>query len=124
MMRLEADDDAVTMKLGHEYRMPMAKDFDELIYNTVQKWVENYNNIKGLNGMLFVSKINGNTLFFPAAGYFNNMSECVNTKSECNIWSAEFTCYSEAAKYLKINSGRANVDTAGRQFGFSIRGVK
>ena len=64
-------DELVPQKLGKNYFMPTLEQFRELRKYTTNEWIKNYNKISGLNGRLFKSKINGNTLFFPAAGYEN-----------------------------------------------------
>jgi len=62
-------DDAKLKKIKDGYEMPADKDYTELLDNTVKKWIKNYKNIQGLNGILFTGK-NGNTLFFPAGGCY------------------------------------------------------
>ena len=71
---LENKDDAAyqdkTFNIG-TYCMPSKYDFNELLNNTSESWVRDYNRVIGLNGMLFTGK-NGNKLFFPAAGKFDD----------------------------------------------------
>lgn len=57
--------DAANYNLGEHWRMPTYEDFAELRDNTLQESCE----YKSVNGILLISKINRNTLFFPAAGF-------------------------------------------------------
>ncbi len=59
--------DVATAVLGSGYRMPTIKDFRELSDNSYKMWAT----INGVNGYLIRSKINGNSIFLPAAGYRN-----------------------------------------------------
>ena len=56
-----------------KFHIPTKEQCEELLKYTNNKWITNFKfkgkPIKGLNGILFISKINGNSLFFPAAGY-------------------------------------------------------
>lgn len=60
--------DAARELLGGKCKMPTKDDFVELNDNCTSVWVTDYNG-SGVKGQLFTSKINGATLFFPAAGY-------------------------------------------------------
>lgn len=63
-LELELEDDAAYVNWGESWRMPTLKDYNELIYNCSNEWAM-MNNTKGLR---LISKINGKSLFFPAAG--------------------------------------------------------
>ena len=62
---LEPEDDAATVNCGSDWKMPTKEQFDELTANTTTAWTQ----VDGINGLLFTSKVNTNTLFFPAVGY-------------------------------------------------------
>ena len=67
LTQLLPEDDAAHVNWGGNWRMPTAAEFDELINNcTVEKSA-----INGVNGYLLTSKINGNSIFLPMAGYYN-----------------------------------------------------
>lgn len=82
---LESEDDIATRTYGSDYHIPTKEELEELIDTTkvTNVWIRNYNpnnlthnpeddgGISGLNGRLFTSVSNGNTLFIPAAGYFS-----------------------------------------------------
>ena len=63
---LGAEYDAATKELGSNWRIPTKDDYQELLDNTTQEWVTNYN---GIDGNIFTSTKNSNTIFFPAAGF-------------------------------------------------------
>lgn len=56
-----------------EIRLPAKENIDELLNNnyTEQSYESNYQNL-GITGFLITSKINGNSVFFPQAGYRMN----------------------------------------------------
>lgn len=56
--------------MGGDWHMPTKAQYEELL-NTqyvTNEWVENYND-SGVNGCLFTSVSNGNTIFIPATGF-------------------------------------------------------
>ncbi len=62
---LPPDHDAATANWGSDWCMPTKEEFEELIKNCEKpEWTK----VDGNFGMLFTSKKNGNTIFFPAAG--------------------------------------------------------
>jgi len=78
-------DDAKLKKIRDGYEMPTDNDYNELLDNTDNKWVKNYKNIQGLNGILFTGK-NGNTLFFPAAGCY--YKSAITNNAVCGyVWA-------------------------------------
>lgn len=68
---LALEQDAAHVHMGGEWRMPTKAEFEELFSNTTQTWTLDYNGT-GVVGHIFVSKSNGNSVFFPAAGYCSN----------------------------------------------------
>ena len=64
----EAEDDAASVSLGDGWRMPTFVEMTELINNTKWEWGE----VNGVAGYTLTSQINGNTIFFPAAGYMES----------------------------------------------------
>ncbi len=57
--------DAARANLGGSWRMPTKDEIKELYGNCTHVWTTQ----DGVYGMLFTSRINGNSVFFPAAGY-------------------------------------------------------
>ena len=85
---LTLEQDAVRANLGGNWRMPTKDDYQELFDNCNVTWVSNYKE-KGVAGRLFISNINGNMLFLPAAGTGNN-SSVNNIGSNGYYWSASW----------------------------------
>lgn len=70
-MALDSTDDVAAARWGSEWRMPTVKEMQELLDNCDWQWVENYK-ASGISGRIAKSKLNGETLFFPAAGDWSN----------------------------------------------------
>ena len=68
---LSLEQDAARANLGGNWRMPTKRQFTELIGNCNVTWTKDYNGT-GVAGKVFTSKVNGNSVFFPAAGYCDN----------------------------------------------------
>lgn len=64
------EDDAAYAALGGKFRMPTRAELEYLSYVT-RKWVDNYKD-SGVSGFTFTR--NGQTIFLPAAGYWENSS--------------------------------------------------
>ena len=106
-LTLDEEDDMANANMGGDWKMPTEDDIQELIDNTTHEWVKRYNNIQGLNGILFKSKMNNNTLFIPAAGYhdFNSKNSVNETRNNACIWSSTLNYkYSYDAYYLNSYS--------------------
>lgn len=64
LQTLLPEDDAATVNWGAEYRMPTCAEKHELLRNTDRITVEYH----GVKGILFTSKVNGKSIFFPYTG--------------------------------------------------------
>jgi len=119
---LDESDDMAKI-LGGDWHMPSQKLVAELVLCTTSEWVEDYNGIKGLNGRLFTSNINGNTLFIPAAG-FRNGDDVDGVGDYVYLWSTALSLDDPSyACSLYANSGSAYLSSGERCCGFSVRGV-
>ena len=67
-----------------KYSMPTYKQYDELLKYTNHKYCVDYNNIKGLNGILFISKLNKHDIFFPFSGYKNSYMQTTVASADEN----------------------------------------
>lgn len=80
---LDLWDDAAYMNWGGNWRMPTYEELLELVVNTTWTWTTQ----NGVRGCRVRSKINGNSIFFPATGYYRGtdyLSEGINV----GIWSS------------------------------------
>ena len=117
-------EDAATYHMGGAWRMPTTEEFKELYDNTTNKWVEDYQGT-GVIGRLFTSNVNGQTLFFPAAGYYFD-SSCRYVGSRSYVWSSSVnTSNPYAVHNLYFNSSAVYPQyDYNRRDGFSVRGVR
>lgn len=116
---LPIEHDAAHAMLGGEWHMPTKEDFQELYDNCKRSWVD----VKGKKGCLFTSKINGNSIFLPAAGYYYGMS--LNGRGSYGYyWSASFSYGSNAYRlyFSSLSVSPLNLDD--RYYGFSVRAVQ
>ena len=115
---LETTDDAVLQNV-HKYSMPTKEQLQELIDGTTSTWTSQ----NGVNGRLFTSKTNGNSIFVPAAGYgyYGSMD---NVGSYGGLWSSSLgEDNTDYAWGLGFDSGGVDLDDDGRCNGLSVRGV-
>ena len=75
------EDDAATANWGNDWRIPAIEEWQELVDNTTCTWTTQ----NGVNGRLFTAS-NGNSIFMPAAGYFNG-SSLSYADYACVFWS-------------------------------------
>lgn len=115
---LSLSQDAARANLGAPWRMPTAAEFQELFDNCTTQWTT----LNGVNGLLFTSNVNGNTLFFPAAGRYNGTS--LNYRGSVGyFWSST---YYSATDALLLHFTSSEVDplySRSRFDGFSVRAV-
>lgn len=115
---LSLGQDAARDNLGAPWRMPTADDFQELNDNCTSVWTT----LNGVNGRLFTSNVNGNTLFIPAAGYYNGKS-LSNRGSIGSYWSSTYISATNA-RSLYFNSSNVSPQSNDfRRSGFSVRAV-
>ena len=116
---LSLSQDAARANLGAPWRMPTSAEFQELYDNCTCVWTT----LNGVNGRLFTSNVNGNTLFLPAAGLYDGTS-LGGRGSSGFYWSS--ACYSATgARGLGFHSssvGPQYIDV--RRYGFSVRAVQ
>lgn len=115
---LSLSQDAARANLGAPWRMPTDVEFQELYDNCTYVWTT----LNGVNGLLFTSNVNGNTLFFPAAGCYGGTS-LVGRGSIGYYWSS--TYYSAAsARSLRFSGSNIYPQILdNRRGGFSVRAV-
>ena len=114
--------DTASQIMGGNWRMPTETEWKELIGNTNSVWVTNYNGT-GVNGRQFTSKINGNTIFIPAAGDCRGGSVSL-VGNYGRVWSSSlYTSDPYNAWYLYFSSG-CRMYNINRYYGQSVRGVR
>ena len=119
---LDKEDDAASVNMGGSWRMPTEAEQYELRNECTWKWTDDYNGT-GVAGRIVTSKINGNHIFLPAAG-FRVDSDLYSAGSYGRYWSSSLgTSYSDYAYGLIFNSDGVNWDYYDRYCGRSVRGV-
>ena len=111
--------DMARHNMGAPCRLPTSGEFTELNNNCDSEWTDE----DGVAGRRFTSRINGNSIFFPASGYYGGTS-LYNRGSYGSYWSS--TWDSEAyARVLNFNSTGVNPQSSnGRRYGFTARAVQ
>ena len=121
---LESVDDAASQIMGGDWRMPTKDEIQELIDNTTNQWVTNYNG-SGVNGRKFISKTDTSKyIFIPAAGSCYNGS-VGDVGNYCRVWSSSLDASNPyGAWFLGFFSGGCYVNVIKRCYGLSVRGVR
>ena len=117
---LTLEQDAAHIHMGGKWRMPTKDDYQELFDNCNVVWTDDYNGT-GIKGCIFTSNVNGNSVFFPAAGYCDD-SSVGWVRSEGYYWSASWES-SVDAKRLSFYSESQILNGSYRYCGYSVRGV-
>ena len=122
LTQLVPEDDVATVTKS-TWRIPTKEDFEELLAGTTSSWETDYKGISGLNGRVFTSKVNGNTLFIPAAGYRSGF-DIYSVGSSCYLWSSSlYLDYPGSAYNLYFNSDRIRMDYYDRYNSLSVRPI-
>lgn len=116
---LQPEDDAAYANMGEDWSVPTEVQYKELIHNTTNKWVDNYNNT-GVSGRLFAGT-NGHTLFLPAVGAASN-NVVYGISLYGLYWSAN--CKENAGTNFGISKDTIYINNNPRCSGYTIRGVK
>ena len=117
---LDASQDAVRAIKGGTWRMPTQYDFAELFNSTYT--TNEWTTVNGVNGRKVTSKINGKSVFFPAAGYYDGTS-LLDRVSRGLYWSSSWISAPSARYLLFGSSGVYPQNSNYRRYGFSLRGV-
>lgn len=117
---LQSDDDPATVNWGSGWCTPSKDQWYELLNNTNNTWTTQ----NGVEGSLFTSKKNGQTLFLPAAGLRVDSGHPCHVS--CNYWSRSlYTNNPNCAWYLDFNyMGIYGMRYTSRPAGFSVRPVR
>ena len=101
-----------------KWRVPTREEIKELLENCDYKWTTQ----NGVNGGLFTSKKNGNSIFFPAAGGRNG-SDVYYMGSCGEYWSLSDKGNDEAYLFY-FGDGKVFASFGDRSIGRSVRLVK
>ena len=119
---LEPMDDAATANWGSDWQMPSGEQFEELIDTnyTTTEWTA----LNGVNGRLVTSKVNGDSIFLPAGGYFNWYFREIGSFG--HYWSRSLyeNHWGSNGKGLYFYREELLRDFCGRQYGRSVRPVR
>ncbi|MBO4340869.1 MAG: Ig domain-containing protein, partial [Bacteroidales bacterium] len=125
------EDDAARYLWGSPWHIPSPEAFQELVDNTNNYWVDDY---EGYGGYMFVSKKDANKfIFMPVTGIWSEYGELTDKDWSGNYWtsslytdpySADEPESSMAAKYFYFNGGNQTcIDYASRCYGCAVRPV-
>ena len=120
LTELEESDDAAYMNWGENWRMPSLENYQELLSsdNTSSELTTQ----NGVYGRKLTSKSNGNSIFFPAAGY--RSSYTLNSTGEYGYyWTRALgASASTSSKYFCFSANSVYI-YGGRNYGFAVRAV-
>ena len=117
---LELADDAARANWGGAWRMPTDAEWTELRENCTWTWITK----NGVNGYEVKSKINGNSIFLPAAGY-RSIDDLDDAGSNGYYWSSSLHTDNDpyAAWGVAFDSDDVGRSSYGRCDGQSVRPV-
>lgn len=119
---LEPVDDAAHVNWGGIWRMPTITELEELLNNCTWTWTIR----NEVNGHIFTSKKNGNSIFLPATGSRNG-EDFYNVGSYGGYWSSSLSLSvfdkCNASYYLDLASGGVTWESSARSNGLPVRAV-
>ena len=120
---LEKEDDVAFINWGGDWRMPTLAEQLELSDTSYTTW--NWTTQNGVKGYKVTSKINGNSIFLPAAGYRDGFGLNEDAGNRGYYWSSSlYTNDSGSAYYLRYHSDIVYSGYyASRDHGYSVRPV-
>ena len=111
--------DAARHNMGAPWRMPTIGEFQELNANCDSEWTDE----DGVAGRRFTSRINGNSIFFPASGDRYGTS-LYDRGSYGYYWSASLRSAADGYDLLFGSEGVSPASNNLRFGGFSVRAVQ
>ena len=111
--------DAARHNMGAPCRMPTVGEFQELNNNCDSEWTDE----DGVAGRRFTSRINGNSIFFPASGNRDGTS-LYNRGTYGLYWSASLYSQTRGYRLNFYSSGVLPANNLDRFHGFSVRAVQ
>lgn len=111
--------DAARHNMGAPWRMPTVGEFQELNANCDSEWTDE----DGVAGRRFTSRINGNSIFFPASG-FSYGTGLYSRGTVGNYWSASLGSAANGYNLYFSSGGVSPASNNDRFYGFSVRAVQ
>ena len=111
--------DPARHNMGAPCRLPTVGEFQELNSNCDSEWTDE----DGVAGRRFTSRINGNSIFFPASGYYNGTS-LYNRGSLGYYWSSSYISETNAYSLNFDSGGVYPANYSNRRYGFTARAVQ
>ena len=106
LLQLQLEDDVAYMKFNNpaniKFHIPTKAQFKELVEYTIKKEIWRFNGVPGLCGLLFTSRINGNSIFFPGTGYYDKAE--LDEKNLVTLWTSTLPDSQFYATYFYGNS--------------------
>ena len=125
LTELQPEDDAAYQNIhfyDFKFHIPTKEQFEELLEYTEQYTAGKYYKEElNLNGILFISKINRNSIFIPTAGYYEN--EKIRNLSQGWYLSSSLFANDKYVDCLSIVDDRAKLGITNREEGACIRPV-
>ena len=110
--------DVACMRWGGKWRMPTVVNYNELINNCDFEWTS----VNGVQGGKFTSKINGKSIFLPAAGD-NSFGEVTSVGKYGNYWLSSMTNDIRYSHHMTFSSGGVFYGGILRSCGYNVRPV-
>lgn len=114
--------DVATARWGGSWRIPTREEYRELMNMCTKQWVDGID----VDGYLFTSKVNGNTIFFPAAGMYDGEMGYVKGNEAGYYWtSTSISGDGTSAMNIRFWEDKSYFDFGGynRFVGLSVRAV-
>ena len=116
---LQSGDDPTAANWGGGWYTPTKEQWEELLNNTTNKWTTQ----NSVEGRLFTSKTNGQSLFLPATG--GRWYDELNSTGSGVYWSRSLDTDDPSQAWgLDFNSNGFYIDSYYRDLGFSVRPVR
>ena len=128
---LESEDDAATVNWGIDWQMPSIEQLKELIND--EYTTQSCTKLKGVDGLMIISRINGNRIFLPVPGYYNGTEHLFSGSNGYYLSRSLNTSENRDAKNLLVfksygallEDGSNNYDIIHfRSYGQSVRPVR
>ena len=115
---LDLSNDMARNNLGAPWRLPTNVEYQELYDNCKSIWTTS----EGIPGLLLTSNINGQVLFFPAAGFYDGLT-LKNRNSAGYYWSSKYASTGYAVSFGFNSVSISQNGTNKRHSGFTVRAV-